>query len=74
MMVAGRLIPYLGVGYIAYEMAPDSLKKELYEEPILGQHSLRDRVEGHIDLGVQIYTRAKLGYALGSNLLEAFSS
>ena len=73
MMVAGRLLPVLAVGYIAYEMLPDDQKQHVYDTRI-GQYSIRDRVEAKIAFGASVYNGAKLGYALGSNLLGAFSS
>jgi hypothetical protein len=74
MMVAGRLLPVLAVGYLAYGLLPADRQEALTETPIGYGGSLRERVEAPIDFGVQAYTGAKIGYALGSNLLEAFSS
>lgn len=68
MMVAGRLIPYLAVGFIAYEMLPDS-QKEVHDN-----YTIRDSIENNLAFGAAVYTRASLGYALGSNLLGAVFS
>ena len=74
MMVAGRLLPVLAVGYIAYGLLPEE-ESPARDTPI--GHlagNVKDNVDGYVQLGGQVYTGAKLGYALGSNLLEAFSS
>ena len=73
MMVAGRLIPVLAVGYIAYELLPESQKSKILDTDVGGGGSLRERVEGPISFGVDVYKGAELGYALGKGLLGAFS-
>jgi hypothetical protein len=69
MMVAGRLLPVLGVAYVGYGLLPADRQEALTETPIGYGGSLRERVEAPIDFGVQVYTGAKIGYALGSHLL-----
>ena len=74
MMVAGRLLPVLAVGYLAYGFLPD--KEDPARDTPLGHVAgdVKDTVDFYVSGATQVYTGAKLGYALGSNLLEAFSS
>lgn len=74
MMVAGRLLPVLAVGYIAYGLLPDSdsSSRETQEGKIGGQ--VKDNVDLYVDTAAQAYTGAKLGYALGTGLLGAVFS
>jgi len=73
MMVAGRLLPVLAVGYIAYEYLPDSRKKELTETEFGLGGSLRDRVEAPISFAFDVYKGAQIGYTIGKGLLGVFS-
>lgn len=73
MMVAGRLLPVLAVGYIAYEYLPESRKSELTQTDLGPGGSLRDRVEGPISLGFDVYKGAQIGYSLGKGLAGVFS-
>lgn len=73
MMVAGRLLPVLAVGYIAYEYLPDDRKEALTETDVGPGGSLRDRVEAPIAFGFDVYTGAQIGYSLGKGLLGVFS-
>lgn len=73
MMVAGRLLPVLAVGYIAYEYLPDGRKKHIVETDIGGGGSLRDRVEAPISFGFDVYKGAQIGYSLGKGLVGVFS-
>lgn len=74
MMVAGRLVPVLAVGYLAYELLPEPQKKGLVESDIGSGGSLRDRGEGYLDFGSDVYTGVTIGYAVGKGLLGAFFS
>ena len=78
MMVAGRILPVLAVGYIAYGLVPDDhvlRDPESHESFLFGNiPNVRKNVMMYADLGAQAYSGAKIGYALGSNLLGAFSS
>lgn len=73
MMVAGRLLPVLAVGYIAYEYLPDDRKEALTDSDLGSGGSLRDRVEGPISFGFDVYKGAQIGYSLGKGLLGVFS-
>jgi hypothetical protein len=74
MMVAGRLLPVLAVGYLAYGLLPDSdsSRRETQEGKIGGQ--VKDNVDLYVDTATRAYTGAKLGYALGTGLLGAVFS
>ncbi len=73
-MVAGRLLPYLGVAYIGYGFLPekDSPVRDTPEGHLAG--NVKDNVDWYVDGAVQVYTGAKLGYAIGSGLLGAVFS
>ena len=71
MMVAGRLLPVLAVGYIAYEYLPESRKEELIHSDLVGDgDSLHDRTIG---LASDVYTGVTIGYHVGKGLLGVFS-
>ena len=74
MMVAGRLLPVLAVGYLAYELLPerDSASRETQEGRIAGQ--VKDNVDLYVDTATQAYTGATIGYAIGKGLLGAVFS
>jgi hypothetical protein len=74
MMVAGRLIPVLAVGYIAYGLLPDS--EDPARDTPLGHvaGNAKDTVDFYVSGAAQAYTGAKLGYALGTGLLGAVFS
>jgi len=74
MMVAGRLLPVLAVGYIAYGFLPEE-GSPARDTPLghLAGNS-KDNIDGYVRLGGQVYTGAKLGYALGTGLLGAVFS
>lgn len=71
MMVAGRLLPVLGVAYLGYGFLPEqgSAARDTPTGHLAG--NVKDNIDGYVQLGGQVYTGAKLGYALGSGLLEA---
>ena len=71
MMVTGRLVPVLAVGYLAYELLPESSKKGLTESDVGSGGSLMDRKESYFDLGSDVYTGVTIGYAVGKALLGA---
>lgn len=70
MMVAGRLLPVLAVGYIAYEYLPDSRKEELLHSDTGFGGSLHDKTIGQ---AMDIYTGIRIGYSVGKGLLGVFS-
>ena len=74
MMVAGRLLPVLAVGYLAYGLLPesDSPLRETQEGKIGGQ--VKDNVDLYVDTATQAYTGATIGYAIGKGLLGAVFS
>jgi hypothetical protein len=69
MMVAGRLLPVLAVGYIAYEFLPDSRKEEILHTEYAG-YSIHDRTIGY---ATDLYTGARLGYSIGKYLVGVVS-
>ena len=72
MMVAGRAVPYLMVGYLAYEMLPERSREGIYETDI-GSYSLKDRVGHYTDFGSDVYSGVALGYTFGKGLLGVFA-
>ena len=72
MMVAGKVVPVLAVGYLAYELLPESRKKDVVETDLGSGGSLKDRATGFLDLGTDVYTGVTIGYAVGKNLLGVF--
>ena len=70
MVVAGRLLPVLAVGYIAYEYLPDSRKEEIVHSDVGFGGSIHDRTIGYAS---DVYTGAKIAYATGKVLLGVFS-
>jgi len=74
MMVAGRLLPVLAVGYIVYEYLPDDSS---LRDPETGEGHLVDGVRGNLELyagfAVDVYSGAQIGYTVGKGLLGVFS-
>lgn len=74
MMVAGRLLPVLAVGYIAYEYLPDdsSLRDpETVEGHLVG--GVRKNLEMYAGFAADVYTGSRIWYALGKGLLGVSS-
>ncbi|MDB2389574.1 hypothetical protein N9W02_04120 [Flavobacteriaceae bacterium] len=69
MMVAGRLLPVLAVGYLAYELLPEPRKEEILHTEYAG-YSIHDRTIGYAS---DLYTGMTIGYAIGKGLLGVFS-
>jgi len=72
MMVAGRLLPVLAVGYIAYQYLPDSQKEVASDAEFFGP-SLHERGEYFAAAGFDAYRAAHLGFSIGKGLLGVFS-
>jgi hypothetical protein len=70
MMVAGRLLPVLAVGYLAYELLPDSRKEDIVHSDVGAGGSVHDRTIGYAS---DVYTGVSIGYAIGKGLLGVFS-
>ena len=73
MMVAGRAVPILVVGYLAYDMLPDreSSARDTHEGKIAG--GVKDNVDLYVDTAADVYTGLTLGYSLGKGLLGVFA-
>ena len=70
MMVAGRAVPTLMVGYLAYEMLPKDSKEYISDSDIGSGGSLRDRTLGQ---AMDVYGGLSIGYNLGKGLLGVFA-
>lgn len=70
MMVAGRAVPYLMVGYLAYEMLPKDSRERIVESDIGPGGSIRDRTVG---TAMDVYSGVSIGYSLGKGLLGVFA-
>jgi len=71
MMVAGRILPVLGVGYIAYGFLPDrdSSQRDSIPGKLAGQ--TKDNIDVYVDVATDVYTGVTIGYNVGSYLLQA---
>ena len=72
MMVAGRLLPVIAIGYIAYEVLPDYQKSNVVDAQLPGG-SLGDRADSIVGLAGDVYTGYQIGYHVGKGLLGVFS-
>lgn len=68
MMVAGRAIPILTVGYLTYELLPDkdSSARRTQEGKVGGQ--VKDNVDLYVGMAGQVYTGAQLGIHVAKGL------
>lgn len=73
MMVAGRLVPYLAIGYLAYELLPDRSDVEQGDHVGKIGSGVKANVDLYVGFAGDAYTTAQVGYVAGKALLGVFS-